>query len=71
MTEMELPRPLFCLTLAHNLDDRDVIERYLAEYPTETEQCIPIALRQTLATSNLPDVPFFSSVNLLKYLSLL
>src|SRR5438309_29184 len=68
---MELPRSLFCLTLAHSIDDRDVVERYLAEYPDETEQCIPTALRSALGVDYLPPVPFFSHQELLKSLFIL
>lgn len=61
---MELPSSLFCIELAYSLDDRDVVERYLTEYPKETENCIHIALRQILDISH-----FFSKDELLKYLT--
>jgi ankyrin repeat protein len=66
-----LPRNLFCLNLAYNIDDEDVIEQLLTHFPEETEQCIPIALRSTLEAEDLPSVPFFSSQELIEYLSLL
>jgi ankyrin repeat protein len=68
---MELPRSLYCLTLAHSLDDRDVVEQLLTDFPEETEHCIPIALRTMLTVEYLPPVPFFSSRELLEYLPLL
>ena len=66
-----LPAPLFCLTLAHSIDDVNAVERLLAEYPVETEQCIPIALRSILETKDLPPVPFFNSRQLLDHLDVL
>ena len=65
-----LPRNLLCLTLAHNINDANAIERWLDEYP-EAEACIPIALRSVLETSDLPPVPFFSTSKLLEYLTIL
>jgi hypothetical protein len=66
-----LPRNLFCLNLAYNIGDRDIVEQLLTDFPVETEQCIPTALRGALEVDYLPTVPFFSSRELLKYLSLL
>jgi ankyrin repeat protein len=68
---MELPRSLFCLTLAHSIDDKDVVEQLLTDFPEETTQCLPIALRTVLEVDYLPPVPFFSDRELLRYLSLL
>jgi hypothetical protein len=68
---MEFPRSLFCLNLAYNIDDKDVIEQLPTNFSEETEQCIPIALRNVLEVGYLPPVPFFSSRKLAKYLSLL
>jgi ankyrin repeat protein len=66
-----LPRNLFCLNLAYNIDDRDVVEQLLIEFPEETEQCISIALRNMLTVDYLPIVPFFSNQVLSSYLSML
>ena len=80
----QLPTPLFCLTLAHSIDDfpqnggrylplggRNIVERFLEEYPNETQQCIPIALRIILETPELPTVPFFTSRELIDHLNVL
>ena len=48
-----LPRPLLCLTLANVINDIDVVEHYLSEYPDDAEYCIPIALRTALESSVL------------------
>jgi ankyrin repeat protein len=58
-------RNLFCLTLSHSIDDRDVIERYLSEYPNETEACIPIALHHAF------DIKVPSPTETMEYLHVL
>ena len=65
-----LPRNLICLTLAHNINDANAIERWIGEYP-EVDTCIPIALRSVLETSDLPPVPFFSTSKLLQHLRIM
>jgi ankyrin repeat protein len=57
--------------VVYNIDDKDVVEQLLTDFPQETEQCIPIALRTMIAVDYLPPVPFFSSHELMKYLPLL
>jgi hypothetical protein len=66
-----LPRNLFCITLTNLLDDANIIEQLLTDFPEETEQCIPIALRQILESDKLPPVPFFSAEKLREYLAIL
>ena len=67
----QLPKSLFCLVLAHSIDDVNAVERMLQEYGNEVEVCIPIALRNILETDDLPQVPFFSTDQLIKYLRFL
>ena len=70
-TFASLPRSLFCLTLAHSIDDIDSVERLLQEYSEDTEYCMPIALRDVLNTEYLPRMTIPSSGELLKYLNVL
>jgi hypothetical protein len=74
--EFPLPRSLFCLTVEHNIDDTDAIERYLAEYPEDTEYCLPIALRDLLSSPELANftgrpLTISRPDNLLQYLEIL
>ena len=75
----KLPRSLICLTLSHSVDDPDVVEKYLEEYPEETEGCLPIALRDMLISrgetlpfaEKLPPMKIPTSGELAQYLTLI
>ena len=49
-----LSAPLLCLTLQHVIDQPDVAEELLREYP-QIERCVPLALKEVFDMPTIPD----------------
>ena len=46
---LDLPSGVFCIAVAHSLDDPEVINEYLKYYPLRTRKCLPLAIRDILS----------------------
>lgn len=68
---MYLNHDLFSLVLSHNIDDLDLMESLLAEYPEQTKLSIGTALRIALSSMSGQEVEILGSKKILQYLSIL